>query len=138
MNKEIIKYFSSSLKGSEKIIIYEDMIVYEKSDLTIISDINDKPNKYKKIEIKDKDFVNSMILGNAYMPLKNEIIKKYNEVKNIESRNLHRPKNTARKIIAINDKELEINVDMYVMEYGDIFKKLVSIIKDIIFNEINK
>ena len=138
MNKEIIKYFSSSLKGSEKIIIYEDMIVYEKSDLTIISDINDKPNKYKKIEIKDKDFVNSMILGNAYMPLKNEIIKKYNEVKNIEARNLHRPKNTARKIIAINDKELEINVDMYVMEYGDIFEKLVSIMKDIIFNEISK
>lgn len=88
MNKEIIKYFSSSLKEREEIIIYEDMIVYEKSDFTIISDINDKPNKYKKIEIKDKDFVNSMILDNAYMPLKNEIIKKYNEVKNIDARNL--------------------------------------------------
>lgn len=138
MNKEIIKYFSKSLKESETIIVYEDMIVYEKRDLTITSDINDKQNKYKKLEIKDKFFADSMILGNAYMPLKNEIIKKYDEVKKIDARNLHRPKNTAHKVVIINDKDLEINVDMYIEEYGDIFEKLVYMIKNMIFNEIRK
>ena len=138
MNKEIIKYFSKSIKESEMIIVYEDKIVYEKSDLTIKSGIDNKPNKYKRIEMKDKFFADSIILGNVYMPLKNEIVKKYNEVKDIDARNLHRPKNTAKKVITINDNDLEINVDMYIVEYGDIFEKLVSKIKNTIFNEISK
>jgi len=138
MNKEIIKYFSASLKESETIIVYEDMVVYEKNDLTITSNVDEKSNKYKKIEIKDKFFADAMILGNVYMPLKNEIIKKCNEVKNIDVKNLHRPKNTAKKVITINDNDLEVNIDMYIEEYGDIFEKLVSMIKYMIFNEISR
>lgn len=137
MSKELIKYISTSLKESEIIIVYEDMVIYEKNDLTIKSKIDDKPQKSKRIEIKDKNLIDSMVMKKAYMPLKNEIIKKYNEVQDIGAKNLHRLKNTARKNIIIDDNELKISADMYIVEYGDVFEKLVNIVKGIIFGGIN-
>ena len=138
MNEEIIKYTFTSLEGSETLIVSEDAVIYEKNELKITSNNSDTPQKLKKIEIKDKFFADSMVLGNAYMPLKKEIIKKYTEVQKLAPKDLHRTKNTAHKTIQINDRDLKINVDMYITEYGDIFEKLVSLIKGLILSELKR
>ena len=139
MNKnEIIKYFSSTINGSEYITIFDDRIIYERSDLTVTSNAIDEPNVICRIDIKDKFFVDSMILGNLYMPLKSQIVELYNKVNNLNPVDIHRHKNTAKKILLINDNDLNIKIDMYIQEYGDVLNNLIDSIKKIILTQLYK
>ena len=129
-NKEIIKYMSTSLNRSEYITIYSDQIIYEKVD--------EGANKSYKIDIKDSFFVDAMVLGNIYMPMKKQLVQTYNKVKELDVKDLHRPKNTARKQLLINDNDFNVSIDMYIQEYGEIFEQLISLIKKTILLQINR
>lgn len=128
MSKEFINYTSRSPKITETISVFEDKVVYEKKE----------DEKVISITLEDKFFASSMIIGNAYYPLEKEILAKYNEVKQLPNQQLTRPKNSAHKDIEINIDDTNIRADMYIIEYGDVFEKLVSLIKHMIFSEINR
>ena len=136
--KAIIKYYSSDINGSEYITIFEDKIVYEKNNIKINSGSNEDANVVCRIEIKDKFFVNSMILGNFYMSKKAEFIELYNNVDKLNPIDIHRPKNTSKKELLINDNDLNIRFDMYIKEYGNILDEFVELIKKIILTQIYK
>ena len=139
MEKEaIINYYSTYLNDTESIMIYEDKIIYIKSNLNITSQLEDMPSNEKRIEIKDRFFVNSIILGNIYMPMKQSMIDICNKVNNMDIKELHRPKNTAHKNITINDKEFVANIDMYVQEIGTIFDDFINRVKKTLMLELNK
>ena len=129
-NKEIIKYVSTTLNRSEYITINSNQIIYEKVDT--------RANKSYKIDIQDKFFIDAMILGNIYMPRKESVIDSYNRVKNLDVKDLHRPKNTAQKQLLINDNDFSASIDMYIQEYSEIFEELISLLKKTIFMQLNR
>lgn len=132
-NIPIIKYFSSSSNGREIITIFKDRICYQKNN----SNISKKePTEIYKINIVDSFFVDSMILGNAYMPLKSKMIEAYNNVKNMSSKQINRSKNSSQKSLQINDKDFVANIDMYITEYGDIYNKFIQLVKKMLINQI--
>ena len=63
--------------------------------------------------------------------------KSYDKVKEIDPRNITRPKNTARKQLVINDEDFKAVIDMYVKEYGEIFREFVEELKVEIIRKIS-
>lgn len=129
----LVRYYFRSISEEESIKIYKNKISYENKKHT-------KPNgeliySYK-MDIDDKTFVDSMILGNAYMPLKSKMIDSYNNVKKIDSKEINRPKNSSKKIIEIKDKDFIASIDMYISEYGDVFDKFIKLVKKMIKDQI--
>ena len=128
----IIKYFSSSLSDLETITIFKDMICYKKDD----SKTNTEEPKKFEIQIEDKFFVDSIVLGTAYMPLKAKMMEPYNNVKAMNIKEIHRPKNSSKRCLQIADKDFVADIDMFVEEYGKVFNEFIEIVKAIIIKRI--
>lgn len=132
----IIKYVSKTLGGTEYINIFEDKIVYVRNDLAIASK-DKEPNESSKISIKSTSYVQNKILGDIYNKKKSDMKKSYDKVKEMDPRNITRPKNTARKQLVINDEDFKAVIDMYVKEYGEIFREFVEELKVEIIRKIS-
>lgn len=135
MNNIEIKFISKHIKGRELLTVVDNKIYYEKNNLKIASHEDDKPSVSKKIEIEDEKFIEQMLLK-TYSPVKNAMIEAFNNVNNMEVKEITRPKNTAQMRLSIKDSDFEIDIDMYVAEYGDIFKEFLLNIKQEIFSNL--